>query len=93
MRRVCVTCLHSSLSWDEEPCDSCCVAHSGWEAAMWQVAEFYSNGRAAYQVYRLKEADEPDTEANRERIGTFDMRERAEEFAEALNGREYERME
>ena len=28
----CKTCEYSSLSWYEEPCKSCCPAHSGYEA-------------------------------------------------------------
>lgn len=27
----CKTCKYDSLPWDEEPCDSCCGAHSGYE--------------------------------------------------------------
>ena len=28
----CGTCKHKDARWDEEPCDSCCEAHDGWEA-------------------------------------------------------------
>jgi hypothetical protein len=31
-RHGCGTCKHKDTRWDEEPCDSCCEAHDGWEA-------------------------------------------------------------
>ena len=32
MSEKCKTCKHDSKPWHEEPCDSCCGAHSGYEA-------------------------------------------------------------
>ena len=29
--QTCDTCIHNDLPWYEEPCDSCCRAHSGYE--------------------------------------------------------------
>lgn len=29
--RSCNTCKHNNLPWHEEPCDSCCLAHDGYE--------------------------------------------------------------
>lgn len=29
--RSCNTCKHNNLPWYEEPCDSCCRAHDGYE--------------------------------------------------------------
>ena len=31
MGERCKTCVHDSKPWYEEPCDSCCGAHSGYE--------------------------------------------------------------
>ena len=27
----CEDCIHNSKQWDEEPCESCCGANSGYE--------------------------------------------------------------
>ena len=34
---TCSTCKHDSKHWSEEPCDSCCHAHSGYEPAEGEV--------------------------------------------------------
>jgi len=31
MSNKCDSCRYNSLEWYEEPCDSCCGAHSGYE--------------------------------------------------------------
>ena len=51
----------------------------------WRVSPDYVKGARVFVVYR----DDPGT-GKRETIGTFDDRDRAEEFADALNVRRKE---
>lgn len=52
----------------------------------WNVTQDYDRGQLLYRVYRLRNDAEPDAEQNRTYIGSFDMEERAQEFADAMNG-------
>lgn len=54
----------------------------------WKVGVVYTSFEKVFQVYRLKDKDEPDYFGNREIVGTFDLQERAQEYADELNRRE-----
>ena len=38
----CSTCKNNDLPWDEEPCDSCCKGHSGYERVDEPIEEYTS---------------------------------------------------
>lgn len=54
----------------------------------WKVGVAYAGFEKLFQVYRLKDETEPDHSGNREIVGTFDIQERAQEYADELNRRE-----
>lgn len=54
----------------------------------WMVSTTYAGFEKLFQVYRLKDKNEPDHSGNREIVGTFDIKERAQEYADELNRRE-----
>lgn len=60
----CKTCKYDELEWYQEPCDSCCGAHSGYEPidrirTLIRICEMIASGEIPNNVYDKYLSKEP----------------------------------
>lgn len=91
----CEDCIHNGKQWFDEPCDSCCPAHSGYEPitqdlrSEWRVSSNpIGGGGFVYSVYRIRNTSIVDHSGNRETYDCYDTVEEAEKKAAELNAAE-----